>query len=94
MSFIVKTRFLQSANVGDVCLLAQHVITTSEQLQQHLKQAKRRLPTDQNVIKLGFDKDLYDTLNLCFQHATRVLKTMHEIAKNATQVLATSGGKF
>ncbi|XP_066262436.1 dynactin subunit 1 [Euwallacea similis] len=81
----------QSANVGDICLLAQHMITTAEHLQQLLKQAKRRLPTDSNITNLCLGKDLLENLSHCFQHVGKVSKTVHEVAKNATQVLATSG---
>ncbi|CAG9772136.1 unnamed protein product [Ceutorhynchus assimilis] len=81
----------ESATVGDICLLSQHVITTAEQLQQQLKLAKRRLPTDINITNLGFDKEIYDTLNQCYQQSGRILKTINEIAKSATQYLATSG---
>ncbi|KAF7279198.1 hypothetical protein GWI33_007604 [Rhynchophorus ferrugineus] len=78
-------------NVGDTCLLAQHVINISEQLQQQLKQAKRRLPADASITNLGFGKEIFDTLYQSYQQAGRVLKTIHEIAKNAVQELSKSG---
>lgn len=81
----------ESANVGDICLLAQYVITTAEQLQQQLKQAKRRLPADANITKLGLTKDISDNINQGYLHAGKVLKTMHDIAKTAAQTLSTSG---
>ncbi|XP_030761561.1 dynactin subunit 1 isoform X2 [Sitophilus oryzae] len=77
--------------VGDICLLAQHVIQVSEQLQQQLKQAKRRLPADLSVTNLGFDKDIQETLYNCFQQTTKLLKTIHEIAKASIQELSTNG---
>lgn len=87
---VVRT-LSESASVGDICLLAQYVITTSEQLQQQLKQAKRRLPADANVTNLGFDKDIYENISQGYQHAGKILKAMHDIAKTAAQTLSTSG---
>ncbi|KAL1514252.1 hypothetical protein ABEB36_003539 [Hypothenemus hampei] len=81
----------ESANSGEICLLAQHVITTSEQLQQQLKQTKRRLPSDVKVTNLGLSKDVQDILRQCYQHCGRISKTFNEIARTATQSLATSG---
>ncbi|ENN75835.1 hypothetical protein YQE_07565, partial [Dendroctonus ponderosae] len=81
----------ESANVGDICLLAQHVITTSEQLQRQLKLVKRRLPVDLNITNLCLEKDLFDNLTKCFQHAGKILKTVNDVARNATLSLATSG---
>lgn len=75
-------------------MLAQHVITTSEQLQQQLKLAKRRLPADVNITNLGMAKDIHEELNQSYQHAGKILKTMYEIAKAAAQFLATSGGQL
>ncbi|XP_050299895.1 dynactin subunit 1 isoform X2 [Anthonomus grandis grandis] len=81
----------ESGSVGDICLLAQHVISTSEQIQQQLKLAKRRLPTDVNVTNLGLDQAVIDSLSQCYQHAGKILKTMYHIAKPASLALATSG---
>ncbi|KAJ8920221.1 hypothetical protein NQ315_011882 [Exocentrus adspersus] len=85
-------RFLiETANVGDIGLLAQHVITTSEQLQQQLKLVKRRLPLDTSLTNLGLNKEVAENLYHCYQHAGKVLRTLNDIVKSSIQTLTAAG---
>ncbi|KAJ8938699.1 hypothetical protein NQ318_007987 [Aromia moschata] len=85
---------IETANVGDIGLLAQHIITVSEQLQQQLKLVKRRLPLDTSISKLGFNKEIFENLYQCYQHSGKILKTLHDIVKTTVQTLTASGGRF
>lgn len=80
--------------MGDIGLLAQHVITMSEQLQQQLKLVKRRLPHDTSVTNLGLNKEVSENLYQCYQHSGKILKTLHDIVKGTIQALNTAGGKY
>ncbi|KAJ8931890.1 hypothetical protein NQ314_015159 [Rhamnusium bicolor] len=82
---------IETANVGDVGLLAQHIITTSEQLQQQLKLVKRRLPMDTSVSNLGLNKEVSENLYQCYQHSGKIQKTLHDIVKTTVQTLTTNG---
>lgn len=53
---------------------------------------KRRIPPDANLANLGLNKEVYENLYQCYQHAQKVMKTLQDIVKNSVQVLATSGG--
>lgn len=75
-------------------LLSQYIITTIEQLQQQLKLVKRRLPPDTSVDNLGLNKEVSENLYQCYQHAIKILKTLHDITKTSVQSIATEGGKF
>ncbi|XP_018575471.1 dynactin subunit 1 isoform X5 [Anoplophora glabripennis] len=82
---------IETANVGDVGLLAQHIITTSEQLQQQLKLVKRRLPLDTSLTNLGLNKEVSENLYQCYQHSGKILKTLHDIVKSTIQTLNATG---
>jgi len=43
-----------------------------EQLQQQLKQVKRRLPPDPSVTNLGLNKEVSENLYQCYQHAGKI----------------------
>ncbi|XP_044259661.1 dynactin subunit 1 isoform X3 [Tribolium madens] len=88
---IVIRNLIETANVGDIGLLAQHVITTSEQLQQQLKLIKRRLPPDSNVANIGLNKEIFENLYQCYQHCARIIKTLQDIVKNSVQMMTSSG---
>nr|XP_015838702.1 PREDICTED: dynactin subunit 1 isoform X2 [Tribolium castaneum] len=88
---IVIRNLIETANVGDIGLLAQHVITTSEQLQQQLKLIKRRLPPDSNVANIGLNKEVFENLYQCYQHCGRIIKTLQDIVKNSVQLMTSSG---
>lgn len=79
--------------MGDIGLLAQHTITTGEQLSQQLKLLKRRLPPDTNVANIGLGKETFENLYQCYQHASKILKTFQDIVKVAIQTI-TSNGEF
>lgn len=80
--------------MGDIGLLAQHIITTSEQLQQQLKLVKRRLPLDTSLTNLGLNKEVLENLYQCYQHSGKILKTLHDIVKSTIQTLSAAGGKL
>lgn len=78
--------------MGDIGLLMQHIITTIEQLYQQLKQVKRRLPLDPNATNLGLNKEIFENLYHCYQHAGKIMKTLQDVVKNAVQIVTTGGG--
>lgn len=82
------------ANVGDIGLLAQYIITTAEQLHQQLKLVKRRLPLHANITNLGLSKEVSDNLYQCYQHSGKVLKTLNEIVKTSVQFISACGGEY
>ncbi|XP_044753810.1 dynactin subunit 1 isoform X2 [Coccinella septempunctata] len=87
---LVVRNLIETANVGDIGLLAQYIITTCEQLQQQLKLVKRRLPTDPNVSQLGFTREVFENLYQCYQQSGKILKTLQDIVKTSVQVMTSS----
>lgn len=61
-------------------------------MQQQLKLVKRRLPPDNNVSNLGLNKEVSENLYQTCQHATKIMKTLQDIVKGATQAIIASGG--
>ncbi|XP_033220366.1 dynactin subunit 1 isoform X2 [Belonocnema kinseyi] len=82
---------------GDIGLLCQHVETTCEVIQQHLKSARRRVPREHLTssspaeANLGLDKDWTEQLTICFQHGTKIMKTFQDLLKNALQAITANG---
>ncbi|XP_049823261.1 dynactin subunit 1 isoform X2 [Aethina tumida] len=89
-ALVIRT-LIEAANVGDIGLLAQHVIATVEQLQQQLKLVKRRLPPDNSLANLGLNKEVFENLYQCYQHAGKILKTLHDIVKHSVLALSSEG---
>lgn len=83
----------QMVNVSDIGLLAQYVMTTSDQLHQQLKLIKRRIPPDMNISNLGINKEVAENLYQCYQHSCKIIKTLHDIVKTAIQFISACGGK-
>lgn len=81
----------QSANIGDIGLLMQHVITTADHLQQQLKQTKRRVPLDPTAINLGVNKETAENLYQCYQHCGKVIKTLQDVVKTSVQAITATG---
>ncbi|XP_060529168.1 dynactin subunit 1 [Cylas formicarius] len=84
-------RSLANTSNSSISLLMQHVVSSSELLQQKLKQTKRRLPLDPHITNLKFGGDFVDNLDQCWLHTHKILKTLNDIAKNSIQTLSTSG---
>lgn len=89
---IVIRNLIESANIGDVGLLAQHIITTIEQVQQQIKLVKRRIPPEANLPSLGLSKEVHENLYQCYQHSQKIMRTLQDIVKSSVQFLSTSGG--
>ncbi|CAH1099765.1 unnamed protein product [Psylliodes chrysocephalus] len=94
-SFVVDAtvvRCLMEQNAtGDMELLIQYIITTTDLLQQQLKLIKRRLPLDTNISNLGLNKEVHENLYQCYQHALKISKTLHDIVKSMVQIIVNSG---
>lgn len=88
---IVIRCLIESANIGDIGLLSQHIIATIEQLHQQLKLVKRRIPPDSHLANLGLNKEVYENLYQCYQQSQKVMKTLQDIVKTSVQVVSTSG---
>ncbi|KAK5644921.1 hypothetical protein RI129_006221 [Pyrocoelia pectoralis] len=88
---MVIRNFSESSNIGDIALLMQHIITTADQIQQSLKQVKRRLPPDPNVTNLGLNKEVAENLYQCYLHSRKVMKTLNDIVKNC---IVTAAGEI
>lgn len=56
-----------------------------------MKLVKRRTPTDTNITNLGLNKEVYENLYQCYQHACKILKTLQDVVKSAVQYLSVSG---
>ncbi|CAH1953815.1 unnamed protein product [Acanthoscelides obtectus] len=82
---------IETANVGDIGLLAQHVMTTAEQLHPQLKSIKRKLPPDVNASNLGFNREIFENMYQCYQQSGKIVKTLHDIVKGTVQSLTTDG---
>lgn len=72
-------------------LLVQHALTSIENIQQQLKLVKRRTPTDTSVTNLGLNKETYENLYQCYQHACKIMKTLQDVVKTAVQFVLVSG---
>ncbi|KAF5292478.1 hypothetical protein FQA39_LY14025 [Lamprigera yunnana] len=90
---IVIRNLVEGGNVGDVLLLMQHIITTMEQIQQQLKQVKRRLPPDPNITNLGLNKEVAENLYHCSLHSRKIMKTLNDIVKKAIVIIAGDADK-
>ncbi|XP_058802610.1 dynactin subunit 1-like isoform X2 [Phymastichus coffea] len=82
---------------GDMGLLCQHVENVCDLVQQNLKSARRRVPREflvvmtPNETSLGLDKSWYEQIVTCYQHATKLMKTLQDLSKTALQSILTSG---
>ncbi|XP_008207365.1 dynactin subunit 1 isoform X4 [Nasonia vitripennis] len=82
---------------GDMGLLCQHIETVCEAVQNNLKSARRRVPREfltavsPNEANLGLDKDWYEQITTCYQHATKLMRTLQDLTKTALQTILTSG---
>ncbi|XP_023289847.1 dynactin subunit 1 isoform X2 [Orussus abietinus] len=82
---------------GDIGLLCQHLETSCEVIQQHLKSARRRVPRDQlsssslSMSNLGLDNDCVEQLSLSCQHAIKIMKTLQDVLKSALQAIVANG---
>ncbi|XP_017892569.1 dynactin subunit 1 isoform X2 [Ceratina calcarata] len=82
---------------GDIGLLCQHVETSCEVIQQHLKSARRRVLTDHSAAihapesKLGLDDDCSEQLFACYHHSSKLMKTLQMLLKSAVQAIITNG---
>lgn len=85
---------------GDMGLLCQHIETVCEAVENNLKSARRRVPREfltassPNEANLGLDKDWYEQIATCYQHATKLMRTLQDLRKTALQTILTSGGEF
>lgn len=81
-------------------MLCQHVETTCEVIQQHLKSARRRVPRDHSGpafsvgANLGLDKDCNEQFSTCYQHGVKIMKTLQYLLKSALQAITENGGKY
>ncbi|XP_057658950.1 dynactin subunit 1-like isoform X2 [Diorhabda carinulata] len=82
---------LMESTKGDMELLVQHIVTASDSLQQQLKLIKRRLPLDTNISNLGLNKEVQENMYQCYQHASKISKTLNDIVKSTVQTILTSG---
>ncbi|CAH0555290.1 unnamed protein product [Brassicogethes aeneus] len=89
---LVIRNLIETSNVGDIGLLAQHVIATVEQLHQQLKLVKRRLPPDMGLANIGLNKEVFENLYQSYQHSGKILRTLHDVVKSSIQTL-TAGGE-
>ncbi|XP_051153127.1 dynactin subunit 1 isoform X2 [Leptopilina boulardi] len=82
---------------GDIALLCQHVETTCEVIQQHLKSARRRVPREHLIgsspaeANLELDKDWMEQLTNCYQNGTKIMKSLQDLLKNAIQAIIANG---
>ena len=80
--------------------MCQHVETTCEVIQQHIKSARRRVPREHLTAStpaeanLGLDKDWSEQLNTCYQHGTKIMKTFQDLLKSALQAITANGGNI
>ncbi|XP_065173982.1 dynactin subunit 1 isoform X2 [Atheta coriaria] len=88
---LVIRNILESVTAGDIGLLSQHIITTSEQIQAQIKLIKRRIPPDNAISNVGLNKEVFENLYQCYLHSGKILKTLQDINKNAVKTIATSG---
>ena len=83
---------------GDMGLLCQHIESVCDAIQQNLKAARRRVPrefltaTSPNEANLGLNKDWYEQIATCYQHASKLMRTLQDLSKSALQTILTSGG--
>lgn len=89
-AFVIRN-LIESANIGDIALLTQHIISTVDLLHQQLKLVKRRLPTDSNIVNLGLNKEVFENMYQCYQHAGKILKTVQDIVKTSVHAITNSG---
>ncbi|CAH1170858.1 unnamed protein product [Phaedon cochleariae] len=82
---------MKSTSVDDIELLVQHILTTSDQLNQQLKLMKRRLPPDTRISNLGLSKDVFENLYQCYQNSGKIIRTLHDIVKTTIQTLTAEG---
>lgn len=81
-------------------MLCQHVETTCEVIQQHLKSARRRVPRDHTGpsfsvgANLGLDKDCNEQFSTCYQHGVKIMKTLQYLLKSALQAITENGGRY
>ncbi|XP_018341862.1 PREDICTED: dynactin subunit 1 isoform X1 [Trachymyrmex septentrionalis] len=84
----------EGADIGKLC---QHIETTCEVIQQHLKSARRRVPRDHAGpafsvgANLGLDKDCNEQFSTCYQHGVKITKTLQYLLKSALHAITENG---
>ncbi|XP_066581763.1 dynactin subunit 1 isoform X2 [Prorops nasuta] len=85
-------KILIQGDGSDIGLLCQHIETTCEVIQQHLKSARRRVPRDQiKTMNLGLGKNCNEQLVTSYQHSIKIMKTLQDLLKNAVQAVIANG---
>ncbi|PSN47807.1 Dynactin subunit 1 [Blattella germanica] len=90
-AIVIRTFIQAGQESGDIGLLSQFLVTSTEILQQQLKQIRLRIPQEGSVTQLGFSNDVVSILQQCCQHAAKVMKTLQDIVKTSLQHIALGG---
>ncbi|XP_069679025.1 dynactin subunit 1 isoform X4 [Periplaneta americana] len=88
---VMRSLIQSGQESGDIGLLSQYLVTSTELLQQQLKQIRLRIPQEGSITQLGFSDDVATTLRQCCQHASKVMKTLQHIVKASLQQIAING---
>ncbi|KAL7291348.1 hypothetical protein TKK_0014946 [Trichogramma kaykai] len=85
---------------GDMGLLCQHIELTCNSIEQNLKSARRRVPRDSlnastpNEAHLGLEQHWFEQIQNCYDHAVKLMRTLHDLVKSTLQAVQSSGASM
>ncbi|XP_034655972.1 dynactin subunit 1 [Drosophila subobscura] len=74
---IAKVIIQEAGATSDSMLLIQYLNEQMESIRQQVKLIKRRLPSDQHVIKCGLSQHKVDAMRALAQNISRIMSAMH-----------------
>ncbi|XP_030372447.1 dynactin subunit 1 [Scaptodrosophila lebanonensis] len=80
---IAKVIIQEAGATSDSVLLIQFLNEQMEAIKQQVKLIKRRLPSDQHVIKCGLSSHKLDAIRALAQSISRIMSAMHSATKQA-----------
>ncbi|XP_068149725.1 dynactin subunit 1 [Drosophila tropicalis] len=87
---IAKVIIQEAGSTSDSMLLIQFLNEHMESIKQQVKLIKRRLPTDQHVIKVGLSQHKVDAIRVLAQNISRIMSTMHQASKQSLAAIVSN----
>ncbi|XP_017135220.1 dynactin subunit 1 [Drosophila miranda] len=80
---IAKVIIQEAGATSDSMLLIQYLNEQMESIRQQVKLIKRRLPSDQHVIKCGLSQHKVDAMRALAQNISRIMSAMHQATRQS-----------
>ncbi|XP_039485865.1 dynactin subunit 1 [Drosophila santomea] len=87
---IAKVIIQEAGATSDSVLLIQFLNENMESVRQQVKLIKRRLPSDQHVIKSGLSQHKVEAMRGLAQNISRIMSTMHQATKQSLAAIVST----